>query len=426
MASDFENLDFKSDELLGRLSIPTIVSKQGSRIVYQLSLRFRQITSLFDHMPMKSSKKDESYDQVDLTVLRNRYVRADKVHEIVDYVSDNIDTYVLPPISAVSNRMYSFHPYNQKEIIEKLGEGFDLVENPHRIPEALDHFDGMLQGLIIVKESEFNIEIMDGNHRCAAIHELSTMGREYKDLRIGVQIFYENDSDRQRQAFVDLNTSTPIDKTLLTLFGNRDPLSVAAKETFGTNPDYVIDEFMPESPYYIGFDRVNDSVNKNSTAVLSLNILKNMLIRFALGEGGTNKKFAKEFHPKSENYHHLLKDFSEYLRSVFEAVAPFNKIKQVGIQSVPGFREKYVSMTGAGLYLIALVGHNARKKKLDLEEAARRVAVLDWQREIETPIGKEYNSLFRTGVLNENGNISNNRNAQKSTLKALLEKLGME
>jgi hypothetical protein len=200
-----DKMDYRSEDLVGKLSIPTIVSRQGSRIVYQLNLMFRQITSLFDHMPIKENKKDEVYKEVDLAVLRNRFVKADKVQEIVQYVSENTDNYILPPISAVTERMFSFHPYNHEEIIERLGEDYNLVRNPHLIHEVLNEFDGMLQGMLIVKESEFNIEIMDGNHRCASIHRLAALGKEFKDLRIGVQIFYENDLDRQRQAFVDLN-----------------------------------------------------------------------------------------------------------------------------------------------------------------------------------------------------------------------------
>jgi len=421
-----ENTEYRSEDLVGKLSIPTIVSKQGSRIVYQLNLMFRQITSLFDHMPVKESKKDEVYQEVDLAVLRNRFVKADKVQEIVQYVSENRDNYILPPISAVTDKMFSFHPYNNDEIIERMGEQYNLVRNPHLIEEVLDEFDNMLQGMLIVKESDFNIEIMDGNHRCASIHRLAALGKEYKDLRIGVQIFYENDLDRQRQAFVDLNTSTQIDKTLLTLFGTRDPLSVAAKETIGSNEAYRLEEFDINSPNYIGFDMVNDSISQSSTACLTLNVVKNMLIKFALGESGTKKKFAKEFTPGTEKYHALLSDFALYLRTIFSKVEPFNRIKQLGIQCVPDLRKEYVSLNASGLYLMANIAHLAKTNGYDLKETALRVSGLDWRRELETSYGqKEVNAAFLGGLLNEKGNVSNNRVAQVASLKHVSELLNV-
>jgi len=419
-----EEMNLRTEDLVGKLSIPAIVSKQGSRIVYQLNLMFRQITNLFDHMPVKAKKNDND-SEINLAVLRNRYVKIEKVEELVQYVTENVDSFILPPISAVTGTMYSFHPYNQTEIIERMGEEYDLVKNPEKIEEVLNEFDGMLQGMLIVKESEFNIEIMDGNHRCASIHRLSTLGKEYKNLRIGVQVFYEDDMERQRQAFVDLNTSTPIDKTLLTLFGHRDVLSIAAKETIGSNKEYVIDEFDDKSPHYIGFDMMNDSVSKNSAAVLTLNIVKNMLIKFALGETGTKKKFANQFKQGSVEYDLLLKDFAKYLRTVFIQVSPFEKIKQMGVQAIPTLREEYVSLTGAGLYLIANIGHDARSKELDLEDVGVELSKIDWRREVEMSHGKEYNQLFRSGILNESGNISNNRNAMNASLAAVLRVLNL-
>lgn len=303
---------------------------------------------------------------------------------------------------------------------------YDLIQHPELIDEVLERFDGMLQGHLIVKESEFNIEIMDGNHRCAAIHRLTTLGKEYKNLRIGVQVFYENDLDRQRQAFVDLNTSTPIDKTLLTLFGQRDALSVAAKETIGTNPDYRIEEFDFNSPHFIGFDVMNDSVNKNTTAVFTLNIVKNTLIKFALGEGGTKKKFESLYKPGTEEYDILLKDFAKYLKVIFRNVAPFEKIKQMGIQAIPELREEYVSITGAGLYLIANIGHEVRKQGMDFEQTAIELSKINWKQKVDNGFGEEYNPVFRSGILNESGNISNNRNAQTATLSSVLTILGIQ
>lgn len=420
-----ESNTYKADDLVGKISMPTIVTKQGNRVVYQLNLMFRQITNLLDHMPIKSAKEKNEYQDTDLIALRNRFVKAEKAQEIVQYVSENRDSYILPPISAVTEHLFPFLPYNHLEVKERLGEEYDLVQRPELIGEVLDEFDGILQGMVIMKESDFQIGIMDGNHRTASIHQLTTLGKEYKNMRIGLQIFHESDEDRQKQAFVDLNTSTPIDKTLLTLFGNRDPLSVAAKESIGENPLYVIDEFNIDSNQYIGFDMINDSVSKSGNAVLTLNMVKNMLVRFALGESGTKKKFDKMYPPGSSGYDRLLREFKEYLQLIFQKVEPFMKIKQAGVHIVPTLRESSVSLSGAGLYILANMGYLARESTLGYEEVATRLGQLEWKREVLTPNGKEYNPLFRSGILNESGNISNNRSAHVSTLRAVMNAIGM-
>jgi DGQHR domain-containing protein len=415
-----------SNDLMGSIKIPVIVSKQGPRLTYQMNLMFRQITNLFDHTEVKPSSATNSGDgDMDIKTLRNRYLRSDKVKELLEYVYGNLDSYILPPISAVTPDVFSFVPYNNDEIIERMGEDFDLFKHPERTDEVLEEFDGMLQGFVIFKESDFHVEILDGNHRVAVIHHLTTMGREYKNLRIGIQVFVENDPDRQRQAFVDMNNSTPIDKSILTLFSNRDALAVAAKYTIGTRPEYAIDELKAGSADYIGFDVINDSVTRNSSAVLSLNMVKNMITRFALGESGTPKKFNSTFDIKSSQYDSLLKDFAVYMRALFSYIAPYSQIKTNGVAIIPNMREQYISLTGAGLYIMAQIGYLARMQGKDLQQVAKDLARLNWLREVVVNGQPTPNSIFRGGILNDNGTISNNRAALKATSDMIAKKVGI-
>jgi len=428
-AIDMEDLvnNVLNDDLAGKIHLPCMVSKQGSRIVYQLNLMFRQITNLFDHTEARPLAKNDSVEVIDIKALRNRYLRTDKVNDLANYIRNNLESYILPPISAVSEKPFSFRPYDQEKLIEKYGEEFDLVKHPYNIDRLLEVVD-LLHGILILRESDFNVEILDGNHRVAAIQQLSgTAGREFKNLRIGVQIFCEDDLSRQRQAFVDMNTSTPIDKTILTLFSNRDSLSLAAKETIGDNPDYLIEEFnQSDKDHYIGFDAINDSISRNSSAVLSLNMVKNMLVKFCFGESGTPRKFTTSLDPKSLEYDKLLKDFSLFFKTVFRSLPPFNEIKHSGLKIIPNLREQYISLTGAGLYIIANIGYIARSKNKDLARTAIELGKLDWRREISTATGENVmNELFRSGILSENGNIASNRSAHNSTLEAVVKALGI-
>lgn len=406
-----------NSDLIGRVAIPAIVTKQGTRVVYQMNLMFRQVTNLFDHT--ETMPQNANADIIDIKTLRNRYLRPDKVEDLVTYVYENLDSYILPPISAISDKPFSFQPYNEQEILENLGEEFNLVKFPNRIEEVLEASEGMLQGLLIFKESEFNVEILDGNHRVAAIHKLVTRGKEFKTLRIGTQIFVEDNLKRTQQAFVDMNTSTPIDKTIITLFSSRDALSTAAKETIGDNPNFQIKEFLSNSNDYIGFDAINDSITRNSNAVISLNMVKNMIVKFAFGSSGTPKKFNSTYDIKAEDYQELLKDFSIFMQTVFDNMAPYDEIKVRGTGAIPKLREEYISLTGAGLYLIATIGYYGRKNKMDLRSVATSLSNINWKR----TINEEANQLFRTGILSEQGKISNNRNAIQSTLEELAKNL---
>lgn len=413
------NNQISNQNLVGRVQIPAIVTQQGSRITYQANLMYRQITNLFDHTEEKP--KNENKDIIDIRTLRNRYLRSDKVDEIVEYVENNLDSYILPPISAISHTPFAFQPYNHEEIVNEMGEQYDLMKRPELIGEVIEHFDGMLQGLIIFRESDFNVEILDGNHRVAAIHKLVTKGRDFKALRIGVQIFIENDLERIRQAFVDMNTSTPIDKTIITLFSSRDALSLAAKELINPKSPYVLEEFSKESPDYIGFDAINDNITRKSNAVLSLNMVKNMLVKFALGASGTPKKFNSVYSVKSTEYYQLVSDFSTYLKNIITTMEPFDEIKSMGPASVPELREQYISLTGAGLYLIANIGYHARKENEDMQTFPIKLSELNWKR----IINNEANPLFRSGILSETGKISNNRSSILSTLDSVGSKVGL-
>jgi hypothetical protein len=189
----------------------------------------------------------------------------------------------------------------------------------------------------------------------------------------------------------------------------------------GDNPNYFITEFISTSPDYIGFDAVNDAITRNSHSILSLNMVKNMLVRFAVGDSGTPKKFNTMVTSCNKvEYDKLLKDFKLYMQAVFNNIEPFSLIKQQGTSSIPSLREEYISLTGAGLYIIATMGFLARSKNIDLEATAKRLAELDWKRERRDEYNlRRVNPLFMTGILNNIGNISNTRNAIKATIDSI-------
>ncbi|RBN42444.1 hypothetical protein DMN50_04985, partial [Priestia megaterium] len=329
------------------IDLPVIVTKQGKRITYLTNMTFREVSMLLNHTTTKPNKPKSVLS--DTESLRNRYLKPDKVKEIEQYIHRNFEEFILPPITVVARSLF---PIENIAVPEN-----SLIENNHlntptHINEHLDNH-GLITGYISIDSASFNGEILDGNHRAAAvktIHEL--IGEDLPGFRIGVQFYHETNDNKIRQSFVDLNTSTPIDKAILTLFSKRDTLSIAAKEIIGMgeNKSFVVPELNEDSERFIGFDYINDAVTRNSKAVLSLNMVKNMLLRFAVGDNGSIKKFEQTYHLDTLEYALLLKRFSTYMKAIFQNVEPFETIVQSGVETIPELRKQYISLTGAGLY----------------------------------------------------------------------------
>jgi DGQHR domain-containing protein len=393
------------------MELPVIVTRQGKRLTYFTNMTFGQISQYFTPSTVKPDNQKDILSSIH--TLRNRYLKVEKVKEIEEYIHKNFDEFILPPITVVIPDLFPI------TLVSRDGSNSSkLFRKTADVHEYLDKV-GIFNGYILIENKVFHGEILDGNHRAAAIktiHEL--LGEDLPGFRIGVHIYQEINQDKIRQSFVDLNTSTPIDRALLTLFSKRDTLSIAAKEVIGMaeNKSFVIPELRTDSPRFIGFDYINDAVTRNSQAVLSLNMVKNMILKFALGDNGSIRKFEQTYRLDSLEYALLLKRFSTYMRGVFREVQPFETIIQSGLNSIPNLRKTYISLTGAGLYLIALLGHEGIINGMDLDELAKKVANVRWERMIEEGIP---NPLFTSGILNNEGKISNTRNSINSTLSAL-------
>lgn len=86
-------------------------------------------------------------------------------------------------------------------------------------------------------------------------------------------------------------------------------------------------------------------------------------------------------------------------------------------------------MTGAGIYIIAGIGHMAIKYEcIDIIEVAKVLCTLDWKREVfdENNINKIANPLFVGGILSEEGKISNNRTAIRGTIERIKKEINLK
>lgn len=409
------------------LKIKVQIYRQAKRVVYRTVMSFEDVEKHLTHT--ESKPKDHEKLLASIETLTNRYLDPKKGKDIMKYIRENEDDFILPSITVMAKEEFEFTPISPSldEIKKIYDENIDLSSLSYRIFDVLDRFKGVLYGEILipyhvskgVSEEKVVFETGDGNHRTFAIHELiKAMEDDNPGFYIGVDFYVEKDVEKVREMFVDLNNQTSIDRSIYSFLKGKDPLSLAAKELIGfNNRTYLINHFYGKDKNYIGFSPV-DNVGPNSKATVSFNMVKNIVSQIALGTDN-EKGFAEKYPAGSSSFNKLLRETSAYFKILFNKMAPFNLIEG-DIEKIPELRKEYISMTGAGLYIMAKVGYMAREQDLDLEKVANTLCKLDWRREISP--GKP-NPLFFGGILDSNGNISNTRNTLSANTMKIVETL---
>lgn len=397
----------------GELYLKTLIFRQSSRIVYRSVLSFWDVRNFCKHTDIRPSADVQV--SFDIDDVKNRYL--EKVHgtDIKKYIKDNIKDFILPNLTTIINKPF--------DIALNIGDKNFISSD---IFSKIEKNNGYLDGYIRLNNNKFYIS--DGNHRTFAIHELINNNEVtgiIDGLYIGIDFYLETDIYKEKDIFVTLNTNKSIDPSVLGLLKNNDILSNATKALLGIkeNYKYEVKVLNSENKNYIGVDLINDNVSKTNNT-LSFNMIRNLISYIALNTDKT-KRFNEVFKDKVDSieYINLMKKISIYLNYIFKNCAPFNMINS-DRSNVKALRHEYVSMTGAGLYVIAKVGHIAiENNEIDIEKLAYALChQLDWRRETEHGV----NSLFVGGILTSEGKIVNNRGALKSTTDNILNIFGLK
>lgn len=409
------NLDGYSNiiEKDGELYLKTLIFRQSSRIVYRSVLSFWDVRDLCKHTDVRPSVDEQV--SLDIDNVKNRYLEKAHGTDIKKYIKDNIKDFIIPNLTTIINKPFDIAP--------NIGdENFISSE----IFSEIEKNNGYLEGYIRLTDNKFYIS--DGNHRTFAIHELVNNNEVtgiIDGLYVGIDFYLETDIYKEKDIFVTLNTNKSIDPSVLGLLKNSDLLSNATKALLGIkeNYQYEVKVLNSENKNYIGVDLVNDNVSKTNNT-LSFNMIRNLISYIALDTDNT-KRFNEVFKDKVDSieYINLMKKISIYLNYILKNCAPFNMINS-DRSNVKALREQYVSMTGAGLYVIAKVGHIAiENDEIDIEKLAYALChQFDWRRETEQGV----NSLFVGGILTSEGKIVNNRGALKSTTDNILSMFGLK
>ncbi|WP_102398914.1 DNA sulfur modification protein DndB [Haloimpatiens massiliensis] len=409
--------------------LPVQIYRQGKRCVYRAVMSFGDVKRHLTH----TKPKPDNHELLlaDIESITNRYLMPKKAKDIMKYIQENEEDFILPSLTVMAKEEFEFIPIypSINEIKKVFGQEFDVKSLRYKIFDVIELFNGVLFGEIIIpfnttvhEDEKILFETGDGNHRTYAIHELyKILGEDNPGFYIGVDFYVEKNKDKIRDIFVDLNNQTPIDRSIYTLLKGRDPLSLATKDLVGlTKKTYMVSQLYHQDLHYIGFSPL-DNIGPNSKATISFNMLKNMISYIALGVGDADKPFADKFAINKTGYSRLLRQTSAYLKTIFEYVGPFKEIKGE-LNKIPKLRNEYISLTGAGLYVIAKIGYIAREQNLDMRKVALALSELDWKRQTDEGT---LNSLFIGGVLNENGQISNNRNSINATTEKLIKYLNI-
>ena len=352
--------------------IKVMIFRQSSRVVYRAVLSFWDVERMCKHTSIKP--KDDKQVLLTLNNIKNRYLEPNHGKEIKQYIKNNIEDYILPNLTAVVDSTFP--------IVYSIDDNKTVTSE---IFKELNKQKGCIFGFIKVpKDTVFTIA--DGNHRTYAIHELVNNGvidTDIEGLYVGIDFYLEVDKQKEKQLFVTLNTNKSIDSSVMSLLKENDLISNATKSLLGIMENYKI----------------------------SFNIIKNIVSILAVDSLNGDKKFNEMYLNNKLEYMKFMKKASNFLNYIFNNCEPFNKIKS-DQSNVKELREKYISMTGAGLYVIARIGHIGIKYDgIDMEKLAEALCKLEWRR----VINNKKNTLFTGGILTSEGKISNNRTALNTT-----------
>ncbi|GAA0078911.1 hypothetical protein UT300005_32900 [Clostridium sp. CTA-5] len=385
--------------------LKAMIFKQSSRIVYRSVLSFWDVEKLCKHTSIRP--EDDKKVLLNLNNIKNRYLEPKHGKEIILYVKNNIEDFILPNLTTVVDATFPivYNVEDEKQISTEIFS--ELKQN-----------NGCIFAYIkIPKNTVFTIS--DGNHRTYAIHQLiksEIIDTDIEGLYVGIDFYLEVDREKEKQLFVTLNTNKSIDSSVMSLLKENDMISNATKSLLGImdNYNYLVTALYPENKNYIGVDLVNDNVSKSSNTI-SFNMIKNIISILSLDNVNGDKKFQELYYDNKLEYIKLMKKISAFLNYIFINCEPFNQINY-NLSNVKELREEYISMTGAGLYTIAKIGHiGIQYDGIDMEKLAKALCKLEWKRINRGNV----NQIFIGGILTSEGKISNNRTALNTTTEKI-------
>ncbi|MDV2886365.1 DNA sulfur modification protein DndB [Alkalihalophilus pseudofirmus] len=417
------------------LTLVSTVYAQGDRIVYNLSMPFDTVANYLQPTEAREELEEQEDGEISvdyLSDIENRFRKKEHVQAIKEYILKNKHNFILPNVTLLSERSFKIEPIRPiwSELNNICGEEISEVQLQDSLLSILEKVGGSICVELKIPKDYFEktnhtkaiITVGDGNHRVQAIKELMEEGHiDLAHMNIGLSIFVERYEVERKKIFVLLNSSLPVQPSVKSFLMVDDPLSNAVKELVGfENTRFLIKQLNGrDKKKYIGFEPI-DNISKNSKNLLSFNILKNMVGFMAVNSTNYNI-FAKKMSENGEVYRKTLHECRMYFEAVFDTVLPY-KLVQGNLEKAPELKKEYISLSGAGLYLIAQVAYQSKQRGYDLQKVVKLLSYLDWKR---VNNGKP-NPFFVGSVLNDKGTVSNTRTALKAGVEKIMEYVDRE
>ncbi|MBI4338578.1 MAG: DNA sulfur modification protein DndB [Chloroflexi bacterium] len=319
---------------------PCVVFRQGGRV------------SIATAFPLSFVEKhiipDSAIKGGDPRPSTNRPMMPDHVKVIRDYLRQNRDAYILPPVTLNVRTMPQVHVNKSNAAVRS---GF----------------------LVIPDETVFYIT--DGQHRIAAIRGHDTgkniiPGILRDDPEMGadglcVMIVVESALPRIHQDFADAAHTKPIPPSLLAAYNMREPINK------------VLHIIVNESDLLRGrVDETSKTLGKLSQSLFLLNQVRGLMKELLVGDFAiAEDAFILAASPRlatSEQQDTFVTQTLQLLNVLEAQMAPWDKIKELpkegGVANqIPDLRDKYLNLKATGLAVIGRVAFNINKGELEVD-----------------------------------------------------------
>ena len=283
---------------------PAVKGIQAGRECYIATVPMAVIPKIFPYPP-PPTKNLNARNRAQRTITPSR------VQKLVRYILDNPDSYIIPAITVVINSAVDFDPARPTKESCSLGT--------LKFPVSA------------------RVNVVDGQHRCAAISEVVSYTDDYSDESIGVMFFVNRDLKSLQQMFADLNRhAAKPTKSIGILYEHRELLPRITKE--------VIEGVVA----FNGFvDEEKNTLTKTSGKLFTLN---------AIYDATTRNLLKVSERGSVESRTQLVQRSIEFWNEVDSLIPQWKAVRENTL-SASEVREDYIHTLSVTLCAIGMVGN---------------------------------------------------------------------
>lgn len=379
----------------GAVLFPCVVFRQGGRL--NISTAF-PMNFIAQHVRPEPASKGG-----DPRAATNRPLMPDHVKSIFEYLDENHERYILPPVTL----------------------------NVRRIPQVhVPRSNSAVRAGYLVIPYETIFYVTDGMHRVAAIAGFDSGSKrtpgilewrrdELSGDAVAVVIVVESELPQIHQDFADAAHTKPIPASLLAAYNTREPVN------------QVLQEVVKNSLFASRIDETSKTLSKLSNHMFLLNqvrtLLKGLLVGdYAIADSAFERRASQDFKDQQARDGFVARTLD--LLSVLTAeMEPWNQIAESSPADPSGnlvmnLRPLYLNLSATGLAIIGQVAHRierlAAEKKIDRDrrhELFSKLAQIDWRR--DAPLWQ--------GTAIQDGKLATNRFAVNAATNAVKQQLGV-